>query len=96
MAIGVINFVLNKSNNANINNTISFVKVCMGVRGIQSPKQPHALIFPVNKTYEVRKVKNNISNNNIHTVNFFFQPMSNATPTITSSVIIITEKLSAY
>ena len=64
----------------NIVRIISFVKVCIGVRGIQSPKQPHALIFPLNKTKAVKKVKNKVSNNKSQVVNLFCQPTNNATP----------------
>ena len=61
---------------------------------IQSPKQPQALILPVNKTKAVRKVKNKVSNNNNQLVIFFFQPISRAKPNITSNVIMNTENKS--
>jgi hypothetical protein len=52
---GWIHFLLNRSNSINNVRIISLVKVCTGVSGMQSPKQPQALIFPVNKTKLVKK-----------------------------------------
>ncbi len=90
-ATGEIYFVLKSKKREKISSIISFVNVWIGVNGIQSPKQPQALILPVNNTKLVKKVKKSISNNNIHTVSFFRQPSNKATPTATSSVIIIIE-----
>ena len=43
-------------------------KEVKGVKGIQSPKQPHVLIFPLNKAYPVKKVKNIIKPNKVQSV----------------------------
>ena len=48
--------------------TMSLIKEVLGVKGMQSPKQPQVLIFPENKAYPVRKVKNTISPNNNQSV----------------------------
>ena len=47
---------------------ISFIKDTLGVNGIQSPKQPQVFIFPENKAYPVKNVKNTIRPINNHKV----------------------------
>ena len=50
------------------NKITSLMNETFGVSGIQSPKHPHVLIFPENKAYPVRNVKNTINPNNNHKV----------------------------
>ena len=62
------------------NKMISFIKDILGVKGIQSPKHPHVLIFPENKAQPVKKLKNMINTNNNHNVHLQGYLINKATP----------------